>query len=766
VRLLITALAIALLVSILPASIGAQTGSGILDIWLKVRESADAPNDKKITLYTKSKALVIGMDHYSGGWPQLSNGIKDAEEVAKGLAAQGFEVTFKKDLKSRDLDDTLRDFFIVDGDDPNARLLLWFAGHGDTIDGEAYLVPTDAPSPKADAEFRLKAISLRRFGEYMREAKARHVLAVFDSCFSGGVFNVARSAPPPAITFATTQPVREFISSGEAEQQVSDDGTFRKLFLDALAGKEPDADANHDGYVTGTELGLFLQQKMTNLTNNRQTPRYGKLNAYGYDRGDFVFQVGKLDVPTTPAPSVTQPTNEAAQAWAATQGTTSQAVLESFIRRYGDSFYADLARARLEELKKSQVAVVTQPAQVDEKPVVQHILGMQLAEMSDELRQRYNIKKDISGVVITGVDPSSVAADKRLSAGDVIFEVAYQAVSNPADLQKRIDKLRKAGRRIALLLVVSPNGERPFVPLPLDELKEGQVAVVAPPTAPAVSSGPCGSAPISVSLSSRPAKPLPAAEECALKPKDVFKECDKCPEMIVVPSGSFTMGSPSNEPERYDDEAQVRVTIPKPFAVGQYAVTFDEWDACVADGGCGGYRPFDNGWGRGRQPVINVSWDDAQKYVSWISSKTGKTYRLLSEAEREYVTRAGTTTPFWWGNSITPKQANYDGTYAYNGGSKGENREQTMAVDSFAPNPWGVYNVHGNVWEWTQDCYDKDNSSNPGDGSARTRGDCSRRVLRGGSWRYGPTYLRAAIRGSSDLPMDHIGFRVARTLTP
>jgi uncharacterized caspase-like protein len=202
-RLPITALAIALLVSILPASIAAQTGSGILDIWLKVRESADAPKDKKVTLYTKSKALVIGMDHYSGGWPSLSNGIKDAEEVAKGLTAQGFEVTFKKDLKSRDVDDTLRDFFISEASDPGARLLLWFAGHGDTIDDEAYLVPTDAPLPKLDSEFRLKAVSLRRFGEYMREAKARHVLAIFDSCFSGGVFNVARSSPPPVTNCVT-----------------------------------------------------------------------------------------------------------------------------------------------------------------------------------------------------------------------------------------------------------------------------------------------------------------------------------------------------------------------------------------------------------------------------------------------------------------------------------------------------------------------------------------------------------------------------------
>jgi hypothetical protein len=371
-RLPIIALATALLVSILPTEISAQTGNGILDVWLKARESTDAPNDQKVTLYTKSKALVIGMDHYSGVWPRLSNGIKDAEEVAKTLSAQGFDVTLKKDLMSEDLDRTLRNFFIVEGDDPNARLFLWFAGHGDTIDGEAYLVPVDAPSSDNDAEFRSKAISLRRFGEYMREAKARHVLAIFDSCFSGSVFNVARSRPSPAITLATTQPVREFISSGEAEQQVSDDGTFRKLFLDALAGKEPDADANHDGYVTGTELGLFLQQKMTNLTNNRQTPRYGKLNAYSYDRGDFVFQVTSLpQMPTAESPSVnsnirpeTLSNGEATAAWNAVRDTKSIALLEMFIGRYGDSPYGNPARVRLDELKKEDRGVAD-PAGVE-----------------------------------------------------------------------------------------------------------------------------------------------------------------------------------------------------------------------------------------------------------------------------------------------------------------------------------------------------------------------------------------------------------------
>jgi formylglycine-generating enzyme required for sulfatase activity len=126
-----------------------------------------------------------------------------------------------------------------------------------------------------------------------------------------------------------------------------------------------------------------------------------------------------------------------------------------------------------------------------------------------------------------------------------------------------------------------------------------------------------------------------------------FKDHEAGSEMVVVPAGSFEMGSPEQEEGRFDDEALVPVTIAKPFAVGKFAVTFDQWDACVADGGAKGYRPADQGWGRGNRPVIYVSWDDAKAYAEWLSQKTGKTYRLLSEAEREYVTRAGTTTPFW-----------------------------------------------------------------------------------------------------------------------
>jgi formylglycine-generating enzyme required for sulfatase activity len=155
--------------------------------------------------------------------------------------------------------------------------------------------------------------------------------------------------------------------------------------------------------------------------------------------------------------------------------------------------------------------------------------------------------------------------------------------------------------------------------------------------------------------------------------------------------------------------------------------------------------------------VINVGWQDAKAYASWLSRKTGKSYRLLSEAEREYVTRAGSTTPFWWGSSIAPTQANYQGGVG-----------RTVPVDSFEANPWGLYNAHGNVWEWTEDCWNDSNIGNRGDGRARTTGNCSRRVVRGGAWNDLPQLLRSAIRFRMDAVyrINVQGFRVARTLDP
>jgi formylglycine-generating enzyme required for sulfatase activity len=163
---------------------------------------------------------------------------------------------------------------------------------------------------------------------------------------------------------------------------------------------------------------------------------------------------------------------------------------------------------------------------------------------------------------------------------------------------------------------------------------------------------------------------------------------------------------------------------------------------------------------------VCVNWNDAKAYVAWLTTSTGKRYRLLAEAEREYITRAGSTTPFWWGTTISTDQANYNGNVTYGGGVKGERRKMPLPVDSFLPNPWGLYNVHGNVWDWTEDCWNSANAGNPGDGSARATGDCSLRVLRGASWNNYPHTLRSARREKepANVRDNRAGFRVARTL--
>ncbi len=244
-----------------------------------------------------------------------------------------------------------------------------------------------------------------------------------------------------------------------------------------------------------------------------------------------------------------------------------------------------------------------------------------------------------------------------------------------------------------------------------------------------------------------------------------FRDCSGCPELVVVPSGSFWMGSPSGEERRNDNEGpQHRVTFERPFAVGVYEVTFGEWAACVSGGGCGGHRPGDEGWGRGRHPVINVSWDDAKAYVKWLSGKTGKQYRLLSESEWEYAARAGTETAFHTGRTISTEEANYDGNYG--SGRRGRYRERTTPVGSFEPNGFGLHDVHGNVWEWVEDCWNINYRRALDDGSAWLRGDCGKRVLRGGSWSSIPRGLRSAnrFRSSSGNRLSYLGFRVARTL--
>jgi formylglycine-generating enzyme required for sulfatase activity len=252
------------------------------------------------------------------------------------------------------------------------------------------------------------------------------------------------------------------------------------------------------------------------------------------------------------------------------------------------------------------------------------------------------------------------------------------------------------------------------------------------------------------------------------------RDCPDCPEMVIVPAGEVQMGSPDGEPDRNAHESPMRtVTFAKPFAIGKYEVTFDEWDACVAAKACATVP--DDGWGRGRRPVIYVNFRMANDYARWLSEKTGKTYRLPSEAEWEYAARAGSTTPWFWGHD-----SKHACGYANVGDQsvKAEHPDwplhdcndgfpKTAPVGTFKPNRFGLHDTAGNVWEWVEDCYNPSYEGAPTDGRAWLAGDCVRRIDRGGGWYNKPAAVRPALRYAGDDPArqnNTLGFRVARSL--
>ncbi|MDC8756557.1 bifunctional serine/threonine-protein kinase/formylglycine-generating enzyme family protein [Janthinobacterium fluminis] len=256
----------------------------------------------------------------------------------------------------------------------------------------------------------------------------------------------------------------------------------------------------------------------------------------------------------------------------------------------------------------------------------------------------------------------------------------------------------------------------------------------------------------------------------------------KGPELVLIPTGRFQMGSPEHERKIamaagsqkswLDRETpQHWVGIEQSFALGRHPVSVGQWRQFVR--ATGWVAQSETDWENpgfvqnDRHPVVGVSWHDAQLYLEWLSGRTGQVYRLPSEAEWEYACRAGSKTAFSFGDEISTEHANYDGHYTYNGSARGQYRGGSSAAGDFPPNPWGLYDMHGNVWEWVQDVVHDNYEGAPADGRAwEEGGDASRRILRGGSWLYNPRYLRSALRNgfSAVLGNDIVGFRVARAL--
>ncbi len=236
----------------------------------------------------------------------------------------------------------------------------------------------------------------------------------------------------------------------------------------------------------------------------------------------------------------------------------------------------------------------------------------------------------------------------------------------------------------------------------------------------------------------------------------VFRDCEKCPEVVVIPAGSYVMG---NDGRHKNERPAHQVTIAKPFAMGVYEVTFDEWQACFDEGGCARV-PDDHKWGKGRRPVMNITWFETQPFMAWLSKKTGHTYRLPTEAEWEYAARGGTTTEFWWGDEVGKNLGNCRDCQSQ------WSKKGSAPVGSFAANPFGLYDVHGNEWEWMADCWFPNHEGAPADGSVRLEENCRYRTMRSGSWYYFSKNIRSAWRFRNDARVKSygIGMRVLREL--
>ena len=240
---------------------------------------------------------------------------------------------------------------------------------------------------------------------------------------------------------------------------------------------------------------------------------------------------------------------------------------------------------------------------------------------------------------------------------------------------------------------------------------------------------------------------------------EVFRDCAQCPEMVVLPAGKFDMGSPSGEAGRSRDEGPVHpVQVPRVLAVSRYEITFEDWDTCIADGGCS-HRPDDRSWGRGKRPAINVSWGDAKQYVNWLAAATSKHYRLLTEAEWEYAARAGSTSRYPWGEDVGKDVA------ALRDAVSRSSFYQSSPVGAFPQNRFGLHDMIGNVWEWTEDCWNESYAGAPGDGRPWLSGDCGQRVVRGSSWLTAARDARAAVRFGfvASTRMSDVGFRIAQS---
>ena len=733
----------------------------------------------------KRAALVIGNASYRNV-PSLPNPLNDAAEIAALFRSAGFAVVdVRRDLGISEMRRAISDFAEAASDVDVA--VIYFAGHGIEVDGSNYIIPVDAKLAR-DFDIEDETVSIDRILKSIEPAK-RLRLVILDACRDNPFLKtMKRSVASRSIGrgLAKVEPVVSdtLIAFAAKAGSVALDGDARNSpFTAALL---------HNIAAPGVDLRIAfgrVRDEVLKVTNRKQEPFvYGSL-------GGSVISI--VDAPKVPLPI---PVDE--MVWNAVKDSAYPAVFDEFLSKFPDSQHLKAAQSRRDELKK-QIAAAA--ARIPPPPTADEIVWNAIKDSgypaifedflnkfpaSSHQAEAQSRRADLAKQLDAAKAPPASTADEivwkaiRQSRDPAIFEefsVKYSTSPHAAAAQLRRDDLKKQIAEAAARVPPPPAADE----LVWNAIKDGRSPAIFEEF---LSKFPESSRSVEVKArlnevqnkvvaSTSPSLPIPEghaelgikvlseSDEAALKQKAGFKECEKCPAMVVIPPGNFLMGSTDSGSKRAESSKH-KVTFAHSFAVGRFAVTFEEWDACVADGGCNGYKPWDNGWGRGKHPAINISWSDARNYVAWLSERTGKPYRLLSEAEREYVTRAGTASSFWWGASVSRRQANYDDKTSQDKTSKGGTGQRTMPVDSFQPNPWGLYQVHGNIWEWVEDCLNDNYAGAPSDGTAWVTGKCDQRVLRGGSWVSKADAMESGSRYGvqAEGRVSNVGFRVARTL--
>jgi formylglycine-generating enzyme required for sulfatase activity len=590
---------------------------------------------KVIPFYEKSYALVIGVGKYTKGWQALESIPKEIDEVEVTLKKHGFKVEKVMNPTYEELKRAFDDFINKYGFNPNNRLLFFFSGHGYTRKRgkKGYIVPSDAPNPVYNERgFVQKSVEMEQVMTWAKRIEAKHALFLFDSCFSGMIFKAKDTLVPRDISYLSANDVRQFISAGSAGQKVPAKSVFTPSFIRGINGE---ADLDKDGYVTGTELGLYLQKKVLSYKKG-QTPQYGKIRDPELDEGDFVFVPGKRYEPPSVLPNVDFSHMGKEAKWA----------------KWQNNFQGKI-----------------------------------------DILKEYD-KND------------GIAADSKKNAWERLLE-AYNQDNPYSDEDEQLRAYAK---------------ERIIYWKNTDDDKPADV------------------------------KAVESKAKNVYKNDKGFWEADYGDGilMVYIPASEFTMGSNDGD----NDEKPPHKVQLDGYWIGKYEVTFDQYEKYCEK--TNKKKPSDRDKGRGKRPVINVSWNDADEYCKWLSKKIGLKFKLPTEAQWEKAARGTDNRKYPWGDSppsgkkvnFADKQVWLKDKYSWADKDIDDGYAYTAPVESYpqGASPYGILNMAGNVWEWCNDWYGSDYyKKSPGKNPIGPTGG-TYRVMRGGGWDDFAGFIRCALR--------------------